>query len=319
LVFRLSYVFAEAYRGFRRNLLLAGSMVIIVAISLTLFGIALLAGKQVSLFGGFWANKIQVSVFLAKGVTREKNPDQVASIERQLRTPPLSNVIDQGPEGIQFETQAQAYQRFKEQFKDSPDMVRNVTQDALPESFRIKLKNPNDRAAVSLIHDTFCFGTFNTQGHENCQPGIDSVVDQRQLVERLFAVLNMLKNSFFVLAGVLGAAAVVLIAVTVRVAAFARRRETQIMKLVGASNTYIRLPFLAEGVVAGLLGTGVAFALLGGGMYYLNRIRSQVVIFQFLPVAGMHEYYSACVVLLVLGVTASALASLLALRKYVRV
>jgi len=316
LVFRFSYIFAEAYRGFRRNLLLAGSMVIIVAISLTLFGIALLAGKQVSLFGGFWSDKIQVSVFLQKGVTKEKDPDQVASIQRQIDA---LNVAAPGPEGVQYETQAQAFTRFKDQFKDSPDMVRNVTQDALPESFRIKLKNPNDPNQVALVHDAFCKGTFNAQGHENCSAGIDSVVDQRQLVERLFAILNMLKNSFFVLAGVLGAAAVVLIAVTVRVAAFARRRETQIMKLVGASNTYIRLPFLAEGVVAGLLGTGVAFGLLGGGMYYLNRIRGQVVIFQFVPVAGMHEYYSACVILLVLGVTASALASLLALRKYVRV
>jgi cell division transport system permease protein len=316
LVFRFSYILAEAYRGFRRNLLLAGSMVIIVAISLTLFGIALLAGKQVSLFGGFWSGKIQVSIFLAKNVTIEKNPDQVASIKQQIRA---LNVADPGPEGIQFETQPQAFQRFKDQFKDSPDMVRNVTPDALPESFRIKLKNPNDPNEVALIHDNFCKSTFNAQGHEICNPGIDSVVDQRQLVERLFAILNMLKNSFFVLAAVLGTAAVVLIAVTVRVAAFARRRETQIMKLVGASNTYIRLPFLAEGVVAGLLGTGIAFGLLGGGMYYLNRIRGQVVIFQFLPVAGMHEYYSACVILLVLGVTASALASLLALRKYVRV
>jgi cell division transport system permease protein len=122
-----------------------------------------------------------------------------------------------------------------------------------------------------------------------------------------------------VLSAVLGAAAVVLIAVTVRVAAFARRKETQIMKLVGASNTYIRLPFLAEGVVAGLLGTMVAFALLGGGMYYLGRVRHQVSFLQLLPIAGMHEFYESCVVLLGLGVVASALASLLALRKYVRV
>jgi cell division transport system permease protein len=145
------------------------------------------------------------------------------------------------------------------------------------------------------------------------------VIDQKKLVERLFSLLNMLKNSFFVLAAVLGLAAVVLIAVTVRVAAFARRKETQIMKLVGASNTYIRLPFLAEGVVAGLLGTLVAFGLLRAGMFYLDRVRNQVSIFQILPAVGMREFYSSCIVLLALGVTASALASLLALRKYVRI
>lgn len=302
---RIRYIVAEAYRGFRRNLLLAGSMVIIVAISLTLFGIALLAGKQVNLWGGYWSNKIEVSVFLAKKIT----PQQRESIGGQIRAlPAVDNVF--------YESQQQAYNRFKDQFRDSPDMVRNVTASVLPESYRVKLRDPNQ---FDQVHDLFCSGKTDSRGKEICNAGIDSVVDQRKLVERLFAILNYMKVSFFVLSSVLGMAAVVLIAVTVRVAAFARRKETQIMKLVGASNTYIRLPFLAEGVVAGLLGTLVAFGLLGGGMYYLGRVRHQVSFLQLLPIAGMHEFYESCVVLLFLGVVASALASLLALRKYVRV
>src|SRR6266545_2156656 len=270
---RIRYIVAEAYRGFRRNLLLAGSMVIIVAISLTLFGIALLAGKQVNLWGGYWSDKIEVSVFLAKKIT----PQQREAIGSQIRGLPVVDTVF-------YESRQQAYQRFNDQ-----------------------------------VHDLFCSGKTDSRGKEICNAGIDSVVDQRKLVERLFAILNMLKNSFLVLSLVLGMAAVVLIAVTVRVAAFARRKETQIMKLVGASNTYIRLPFLAEGVVAGLLGTMVAFALLGGGMYYLGRVRHQVSFLQLLPIAGIHELYESCVVLLFLGVAVSALASLLALRKYVRV
>jgi len=305
LAFRISYIAVEAYRGFRRNLLLAISMVIIVAISLTLFGIALLAGKQVTLFGGYWSDKIEVSVFLAPKIS----PEQRESIGQQLRG-------QQVVERVYYESKQEAYGRFKEQFKDSPDMVRNVSPDVLPESYRVKLRDPTQFAQV---HDLFCSGGFNDRGREICNPGIESVIDQKKLVERLFALLNMLKNSFFVLAGVLGLAAVVLIAVTVRVAAFARRKETQIMKLVGASNTYIRLPFLAEGVVAGLLGTLVAFGLLRAGMFYLDRVRSQVSIFQILPAVGMREFYSSCIVLLALGVVASGLASLLALRKYVRI
>jgi len=305
LAFRISYIAVEAYRGFRRNLLLAISMVIIVAISLTLFGIALLAGKQVTLFGGYWSDRIEVSVFLAPKIS----PEQRESIGQQLRG-------QQVVERVYYESKQEAYGRFKEQFKDSPDMVRNVSPDVLPESYRVKLRDP---AQFAQVHDLFCSGRFNDRGREICNPGIESVIDQKKLVERLFALLNMLKNSFFVLAGVLGLAAVVLIAVTVRVAAFARRKETQIMKLVGASNTYIRLPFLAEGVVAGLLGTLVAFGLLRAGMFYLDRVRSQVSIFQILPAVGMREFYSSCIVLLALGVIASAVASLLALRKYVRI
>ena len=305
MAFRISYIAVEAYRGFRRNLLLAISMVIIVAISLTLFGIALLAGKQVTLFGGYWSDKIEVSVFLAPKIS----PEQRESIGQQLRGQPVV-------ERVFYESKQEAYERFKEQFKDSPDMVRNVSPDVLPESYRVKLRDP---AQFAQVHDLFCSGRFNDRGREICNPGIESVIDQKKLVERLFALLNMLKNSFFVLAGVLGLAAVVLIAVTVRVAAFARRKETQIMKLVGASNTYIRLPFLAEGVVAGLLGTLVAFGLLRAGMFYLDRVRNQVSIFQILPAVGMREFYSSCIVLLALGVIASAVASLLALRKYVRI
>jgi cell division transport system permease protein len=302
---RLRYILFEAYRGFRRNLLLAGAMVIIVAISLTLFGIALLAGKQVNLWGGYWSDKIEVSVFLAKGITSQQRD----SIGSQIRELPVV-------ERVFYESQQQAYQRFKDQFRDSPDMVRNVTASVLPESFRVKLRNPNQ---FDQVHDLFCSGRTDSRGKEICNAGIDSVVDQRRLVERLFAILNLAKISFFVLSGVLGAAAVVLIVVTVRVAAFARRKETQIMKLVGASNTYIRLPFLAEGVVAGLLGTLVSFGLLGAGMIYLDRVRHQVSILQLLPIAGRHEMYESFVVLLFLGVVASGLASILALRKYVRV
>jgi cell division transport system permease protein len=302
---RLRYILFEAYRGFRRNLLLAGAMVIIVAISLTLFGIALLAGKQVNLWGGYWSDKIEVSVFLAKGITSQ----QRESVGGQIRELPAV-------ERVFYESQQQAYQRFKDQFRDSPDMVRNVTPTVLPESFRVKLRDPNQ---FDQVHDLFCSGRTDSRGKEICNAGIDSVVDQRRLVERLFAILNLAKISFFVLSGVLGAAAVVLIVVTVRVAAFARRKETQIMKLVGASNTYIRLPFLAEGVVAGLLGTLVAFGLLGAGMLYLDRVRHQVSILQLLPIAGRHELYESFVVLLLLGVVASALSSILALRKYVRV
>jgi cell division transport system permease protein len=103
------------------------------------------------------------------------------------------------------------------------------------------------------------------------------------------------------------------------VAAFARRKETQIMKLVGASNTYIRLPFLAEGVFAGILGAAVSFVLLRAGMYYLERVRDQVAIFKVLPIVGMSDFYSSWLILLAFGVIASAIASLLALRKYVRV
>lgn len=312
--FRFSYIMLEAYRGFRRNLLLAGSMVIIVAISLTLLGVALLAGRQLDLYGGFWGDKVEASVYLTPDVTEPQRQE----IKRELESIP---VVDPP---VFYESSEQAYENFKEQFKDSPDLVNNVDPQSLPQSFRVKLSDPEQFAQV---HDRFCQPNPDARAAASgdltdstvCRPGIDVVIDQRDLVERFFSLINMLRNSFLVLASVLGLAAVILIAVTVRVAAFARRKETQIMKLVGASNTYIRLPFLAEGMFAGFLGALVAFVLLRVGMYYLDQLRDTVALLNDLPLVGMSDFWPTWLILLVLGVVVSGLASLIALRKYVRV
>jgi cell division transport system permease protein len=302
--FRLSYIALEAYRGFRRNLLLAGSMVVIVAVSLTLLGVALLANEQINIYGGFWSNKVEVSVFLTENV----GDAQRAEIEQELKSLPVV-------EAVEYESKQQAFARFQEQFKDTPDLVQNVTADALPESFRVKLRDPE---RFQDIHDRFCAPAQNGTG-EVCQQGIDLVLDQRQLVERFFLLLNYARYAFLTLAIVLGVAAATLIAVTVRVAAFARRKETQIMKLVGASNTYIRLPFLAEGMFSGVLGALIALGFLYAGMRFFSQLPQKVPLLQFMPLVTMRDFWPIWFLLLLLGVVVSGLASLVALRKYVRV
>jgi cell division transport system permease protein len=302
--FRLSYIALEAYRGFRRNLLLAGSMVIIVAISLTLLGVALLASRQIDIYGGFWSDKVEVSVFLTEGVSEP----QRAEIQRELETLPVV-------QSVVYESKEEAFGRFKEQFRDTPDLVNNVTADALPESFRVKLRDPEK---FQDIHDRFCVPAQNGVG-ESCKNGIDLVMDQRQLVERFFLLLRYMRWAFLALALVLGVAAATLIAVTVRVAAFARRKETQIMKLVGASSTYIRLPFLAEGMFSGMLGALIALIFLRVGMHYFAQLPQRLPLFQFMPMVSMREFWPTWFTLLILGVVVSGLASLVALRKYVRV
>jgi cell division transport system permease protein len=302
--FRLSYIALEAYRGFRRNLLLAGSMVVIVAISLTLLGVALLANEQINIYGGFWSNKVEVSVFLTENV----GDAQRAEIEQELKSLPVV-------EAVEYESKQQAFARFQEQFKDTPDLVQNVTADALPESFRVKLRDPE---RFQDIHDRFCAPAQNGTG-EVCKQGIDLVLDQRQLVERFFLLLNYARYAFLTLAVVLGLAAATLIAVTVRVAAFARRKETQIMKLVGASNTYIRLPFLAEGMFSGVLGALIALGFLYVGMRFFSQLPQKVPLLQFMPLVTMRDFWPIWFLLLLLGVVVSGLASLVALRKYVRV
>jgi cell division transport system permease protein len=139
---RVSYVALEAVRGFRRNLLLTTSMVIITAISLTQLGLALLAGRQLDLYTQFWSNKVEVSIFLDDTVT----PQQRAAIHRKLVAIPAVA-------SVHYQSKNDAYQEFRRLFRDSPDAVRVARPEYLPQSFRVKLTDP---ARFGEVHDRFC-------------------------------------------------------------------------------------------------------------------------------------------------------------------
>jgi hypothetical protein len=119
------------------------------------------------LYGRYWSDKIEVSVYL----TSQLSNGQRDAIRAQLEAVPAVERVD-------YESKEDAYARFMDQFRDSPDMVRNVSPDVLPESYRVKLKNPTQFAQV---HDLFCSGKFSDRGKEICNPGINTVIDQKKL------------------------------------------------------------------------------------------------------------------------------------------
>jgi cell division transport system permease protein len=173
--------------------------------------------------------RLEVSIFLKKDVTA----DQRDAIRRQLEKDPL--VMQQ-----QYESRQEAYKRFRVQFEDSPELLKNVRPNALPESFRVKLKDPQNYEKAAQQYAA--------------RAGVERVVDQRRILDRLFGVLDTLRSGAMAIALVQGVAALLLIANTIQVAAYSRRREVSIMRLVGASNWYIQLPFILEAAVAGLVG-----------------------------------------------------------------
>jgi hypothetical protein len=127
-----------------------------------------LTGRQIwMLYGRYWSDKIDVSIYLPSQIRTEQRD----SIRSQLEATPMV-------ERVEHESKEDAYARFRDQFKDSPDMVRNVSPDVFPESYRVKLTDPTQFAQ---IHDEFCSGTFNDRGKEICNPGIDTVIDQKTL------------------------------------------------------------------------------------------------------------------------------------------
>ncbi len=237
---RAQFVLSEIGIGLRRNLTMTIAVVVTVAISLALFGSGLLIRKQVETMKDFWYDKVEVSVYLCGELSQAPTcggqavtDAQRAELETDLRAMPE---VDQ----VFYESQQEAYEHFQRQFADSPDLVENVTADVLPESFRVKLDDPTQFSVVAQAFSD--------------RPGVEEVQDQKALLEGFFNVLNKLQLLALIIAAVQVLAAVLLISNTIRVAAYSRRRETGIMRLVGASNLYIQLPFLLEGVLAGLVG-----------------------------------------------------------------
>ncbi len=290
---RAQFVVSEMVNGLRRNIVMTVAVVITVAVSLGIFGAALLVRSQVNTMKDYWYDKVEVSIFLKRDVSEA----QKAQLNEQLHAKPeVAEVF--------HESQEEAYQRFKEQFKDSPALVDNVTADALPESFRVKLKDPKQ------------FGVISSEFSN--KPGVDNVLNQRALLDQFFKVLNGFRAFAFFLAAVMLVAAALLISNTIRVAAFSRRRETGIMRLVGASNLYIQLPFLLEGALAGLIGAVAAVIGLGvmKRLFVDNVLRPA---FRFTAFIGWDSVVAVIPVLVLLGVGLSAAASFFTLRKYLRV
>ena len=299
---RAGFLFSEVRIGLRRNLTMTFAVMSTVAISLTLLGIGLLANSQVRVMKDYWYDKIEVSVFLCGSLSESAScasgpvtPAQRTSIESDIQAlPAVAKVY--------YESQSQAFVHFQERFKGSA-IAQNVTQDQLPESFRVKLKDPTNFAVI--------------QSAFSGRPGVDSVQDQRTILEKFFKLLGVLRDGALAigLASVLTAA--LLISNTLRIAAFNRRRETGVMKLVGASSFSIQLPFLLEGVFSAIVGWIVSTGLLS--LFKLLIDAKVAPLLSFTQFFKWSDVWVASSLLLLTGFVVSTTASILTLRKYLQV
>lgn len=303
---RASFIVNEIGIGLRRNLTMTAAMIITTAVSLGFLGTAVLFNQQVSVMKDFWYDKVEVSIFLCgpdgtEGVAGSCAAGEVTQDQRNS----IRADLDKMPEvqKVYYESKQEAFTHFKEQFKNSA-IVDNVTPDQMPESFRVKLVNPEQ---FPIIASAFAG-----------RPGVDEVQDQKALLEKFFKVLNWVQWFATGLAILMILVSVILIVNTIRVAAFSRRRETGIMKLVGASNFSIQLPFLLEGAISGFLG-----AVLATGAFVLMKV---VLVDQLLapnfPISrfvGWGAVWLSSGIAMAVGVTLAALASFVALFKYLRV
>ena len=301
---RASFIASEVGNGLRRNLTMTMAVIITVAVSLALFGVSLLVRAQVDTMKDFWYDKVEVSIFLcskgsdtpscAGGAVTDAQRDQIRADLESLQ--PLV-------QEIYYESKAEAFARFKEQFAQSP-IIDSVTEEALPESFRVKLSDPTQYAVVASAFAG--------------RPGIEQVNDQRQVLDKFFQLLGGLQLVALVIAGVMLVVTVLLIVNTMRVAAFSRRRETSIMRLVGASNLTIQLPFLLEAAIAA--GAGAILAVVGLAAtkaFVIDGILAPS--FQFTAFVGWDAVLAIAPIMILVGVLLAGLAAFFTLRKYLRV
>ena len=299
---RAGFLFKEVKIGLRRNLTMTFAVVITVAISLTLLGIGLLANSQVRVMKDYWYDKIEVSVFLCG--TLSESPSCASGPVSQEQRDQIKVDIEALPvvDTVYYESQAEAFTRFQERFEGSA-IAQNVTQDQLPESYRVKLKDPT---LFAVMQSAFAG-----------RPGVDSVQDQRSILEKFFKLLSVLRDGALAigLASVLTAA--LLISNTLRIAAFNRRRETGVMKLVGASSFSIQLPFLLEGIISAIVGWVFSTGLLSA---FKLLVDSRIApLLSFTKFFTWSDVWVASGILLITGLVVSTVASVTTFRKYLKV
>ena len=305
---RATVVLTEVRNGLRRNLGLTVAVILTVLVAGVLGGLSFLLREQVSVMKDYWYDKVEVSIYLCGTDSVAPSclgPNGTAQAVTQAQRTQIQADLQSLPQvkAVYYESKADAYTHFEQQFKNSP-IAQNAPPDSLPESFRVKLNDPKQYAAVT--------GAF--QG----RAGVEQVQDQRQVLDKLFSALSGIQVGGLVIALIMVAAALLLIANTIRVAAFTRRRETGIMRLVGASNLSIQLPFLLESVVASVVGALLAWGLLTAFKAWLiDRVLAPN--FQFTPFFGWDSVWKAGALVIVVSMIIAAAASMVTLRRYLRV
>jgi cell division transport system permease protein len=304
---RVQFVLSEIGVGLRRNLTMTFAVIISVALSLALTGGALLANKQVDAMKGFWYGKVEVTIYMCNKADAKSYPscakgavtaDQMAQIKKDLYSLPVV-------EKVYYESSQEAYKHYKEQFKSTP-LANVITPDQLQQNYRVKLKDPTKFAVVASAFSG--------------RQGVQSVEDQRKVLQNLFDLLNGMTRVAYVVLAFMLTVAMLLIVNTVRVSAFSRRRETGIMRLVGASSFYIQMPFILEAAFAGLVGAGFACLMLLGGRYFLIdsglKLQDKIPLVSFL---GWGPVFQVLPLVLLIGVVMPAVAAFVALRRYLKV
>jgi cell division transport system permease protein len=299
------YVFSELGQGLRRNVSMHLAVVLTLFVSMTLVGLGVLMKQQTDIATRYLGNQLQVTVYLCRD--GDANPACSGEVtEEQMQR--VEEAIKESPEvaSSRFESKDEAFAKVKDLYGDEQFDGPNpaLTAADMPQSYWITLKDPKQFEGVTSAVQTL--------------DGVSQIRDLRTILKPIYQWLGWLKWGSWGIAIFLVLAALLLVANTIRLAAFARRKEIAIMRLVGASTLYIALPFLLESVVTAVIGVGLAAGALGAFMYFgvHEHIADSV---SFMPWIGLSDYTTALGVIAIAGPVLTLLPTLLLTRKYLKV
>ncbi|WP_136192402.1 MULTISPECIES: permease-like cell division protein FtsX [Actinomyces] len=303
---RFRFIVSETFKGLSRNLVMTVSVILVSFVSLLFVGASVLLQNQIAVMKGDWYDKVEVSVYMcppssnaAACTEGEATQEQIDAVEDLVNSATLSPYI----ESYTIESKEDAYKRFMDAYGESR-IGRNATEDMMPVSFRIKLVDPEK---YQVVAEQF-----------TGRAGVERVIDQGDTLEPLFVVMNRVSWITGGLAAILALTAVLLISTTIRLSAMSRSKETGIMRLVGASNLFIQLPFMLEGAIAALIGAIGSVAALWALVRYVvvDWLATSV---QFTAFIGTGDVLRLAPWLLLAAVVLAVVSSAFSLSKYTRV
>jgi cell division transport system permease protein len=303
---KLGFVFREIGQSLSRNVSMIVSIVLVTFLSLTFVGTAGLLQAQIGQMKTYWYDRAQVAIYLCTDTSPadacpqgEASADTQSAVAKALEASTLKLFVER----FYFENHQDAYDKFQEQFKGNA-VAKYVTPEQLNETFWVKVENPEKSA---VIVESF-----------TGVAGVEEVRDQRSYLDQIFSILNAASLAAVGIASIMLASAVLLISTTIRLSAFSRRREIGIMRLVGASNFYIQLPFILEGVVAATIGS----VLAAGAVVAIVQFFVKGYLAARLPLTsfvGLEDALLLSPLLVIAGIGLAALASGVAIRRYLKI
>lgn len=296
-----NFIFREGFKGLGRNLTMTIALVITTALSLALVGTGILISQATADTKKLYLDRVEVMVELDEDISagdKDCSTDACKQVRDTLQG-------DDRVEQVTFRSREQSYERFVELFQDAePELVRETTPDALPAALHVRLKDPTDTAPLDAIRE---------------MSQVTVISDQADTVRSAAGTLNTFRNAAFVIAAAQALAAVFLIANMVQLAAFNRREQIGIMRMVGASRWYTQAPFVLEAVISVLLGAVLAtFGVWAGKQFLVDPLLGDLYASQLIARVPDSAVWAVMPLTGLVAMVLGGLAAQVALRSYVR-